>query len=132
MASLGTSFTLSSPRRVHAAIETLEKAANDPDRLWEAAVFPKGHRAVEANAKYWAILRQVSYETGLSSGDLHKFCASEFLGTKPVWVPKYEKWVTHPFSTAVLGASEFSVYLEQVQAEAIEMGAEINYNTRVR
>ena len=133
MASMGWSYTLSSNRRMVAAIERVKAVAQDRDRLWEAFICPKGHRAVENNKRYWAILRQVGYETGHSPGDLHRHFAQEFLGVDLVWEPRYKKWEAPPFSTAVLGGKEFDNYLEQVMSTSImEIGADLDFDIKVK
>ena len=132
MASLGYSVTLSGDRALRRALSLVHRVYEDEHRMWVCYLTPRGHRAVEANAKYWALLRQIGYETGHSANFLHKLYAEEFLGYKPAWDKETETWQSVPFSTAVLGGDEFSIYLEQVTAAGLEIGAELIDESRVR
>ena len=79
-------------------------------------------RSVQANNRYWAILRQASLETGHTPMELHEICKANFNKQhKEVFGAVYDT----VGSTAWLTQAEFKDYVDQVQLWFMENGIDI-------
>ena len=105
------------------ATDYLEKMSLLP--LSEVVIRPyKSSRSTEANARLWALHQAASTHTGYSPEELHEFCKSRFLGTTRVEVK--DTILEVPISSAKLGVSDFSNFMQQVEAfYASELGVMI-------
>lgn len=83
-------------------------------------------RSSDANARYWALLHEIAaklrpHGQSFSVDQYHAYYKTRFLGADDVALPNGEV-LTIPRSSAELDASEFSDYLDRVEADAAERG----------
>jgi len=85
----------------------------------------KLRRSSQANRMYWELLHLMASRewrgVRYSADQFHLYYKSRFLGADDVRLPNGST-LTIPRSTADLPADEFSLYLDQVQADANERG----------
>ena len=100
----------------------VEAALTDEDHLWVCHISPAARREIRINRLYWAMLRQWSMYCGHSSGELHRMCAVEFLGARPIYGKKNSLIQWEPFSTKLLASITFREYVLQVSDLAYRTG----------
>lgn len=83
----------------------------------------KKNRSTSQNSMYWAILSEISNETGHSSDELHDFFKNKFLPRRYIKIGK-SKLRAIP-TTTNLTTLEFTEYIENIKAfTATELGME--------
>jgi hypothetical protein len=91
------------------------------------------NRSTAQNRTMWMWLNAMAPELGYSADDLHEVLKQRFLGLeeKKVSISRngvvMRELMVRPKSTASLTVGEFSDYLRQVEALAIQMGLRLPY-----
>jgi len=99
-------------RNAQAAIQEL-----DPDKAMEVEI-KQPNRSRSQNALYWQWLTVLSNETGYTKDEMHTLMAGYFLGTETMTVDGQA--ITVAKSTRNLTVGQFSEYLEEIEAWALE------------
>ena len=115
-----TIVLLGEDQRQHAlsAITGLNIAARPPWAVWIA--HHERIRSLEANARYWARLKEISDATGHDTEALHIWLKCKFLGARYLEI----RGEIHeaPAASRTLSVEAFGEYMDKVDAWAAEMG----------
>lgn len=106
---------------VHNVIDML-----DGRRAWAVEIKPwQPKRSHDQNAKYWAIVEEIARQTGHHKDEIHDILKVKFLQTKTVNIFGIEREVVP--DSRNLSASQFSEYIDQVQAwAATDLGIHVH------
>ena len=115
---------LRTPELRHRAMEAIR--AIPLNEVWECDLRPwKSTRSLEANARYWAILTEISEQLRpegkqYSPETWHEYMKARFIG-KDVVIVDGEPFLVAKTSTK-LKTAEFGDYMTQVEAWGVEHG----------
>jgi len=101
-------------RNAQAAIQGL-----DPDKAMEVEI-KHPNRSRSQNALYWQWITVLSNETGYTKNKMHTLMAGYFLGTEKLTIDGNPVMIAK--STRNMRVSEFTDYLEEIEAWAHEQG----------
>ena len=115
-------FLISDERQRQGALSFINGLAVPPGFLVE--VVPKGRRrSAEQNARLWALYRRILPQLGMGSldpADFHEGIMQMFLD--PITVTLGDRTFEY-YSSSKLSPSEFSVFMTEIEAWAVDQGA---------
>lgn len=88
-------------------------------------------RTIDQNKRYWALLHAIADKLETADGKFsaetwHLYFKSRFIGMEEIRLPN-RKIVQQPKSTTELDKSEFTDYMFNVEAWAVEHGVVLDY-----
>lgn len=106
---------------VHNVIDML-----DSRKAWAVEIKPwQPKRSHDQNSKYWSIVEEIARQTGHHKDEIHDILKVKFLQTKTVNIFGIEREVVP--DSRNLSASQFSEYIDQVQAwAATDLGIHVH------